>query len=481
MPLAPANAQRAAIPATPGRRARWVAAGLFCLLAVVYVANLRNVGTGDTAAVRYVPFSILNRHSLNVDGYIDRLARPYLDGTIPYGVYFATRARGHWMSSYPLLTPVVVTPLYVVPAWWVEHKHIAPDSDAMLFLATAMDKLSGALLAALSVAIFYLAVRRVLPSRSSLLLTLVYGLASPTWTVSSQALWLHGLTEVSFALLLWALLADDGSNRSAFWIGLALALAVANKLTNGVVALPVIIWFCWRALRGDPTLPRAPRLTAFFAPLVALGSLVLVYNLYYFGSMFGAYEQAFQTLGYAGIGSGLHGSLLQGVAGMLVSPSRGLFVYVPWTLLALWGAVRLFRDREHGWEPWLIAGALLNFLCYAKLERWYAGYTYGPRYCTDIMPILAFCLVPLWQTASRMVLRTVLAATVALALAVQGLGAFCYPNGDWNAKPINVDLAPQRVWDWRDPQILRTLRAGPAPSKLLDHLRGVHHYDDAAK
>lgn len=437
-----------------------------------YLANFRFISTGDTTAVRYLPFSILMRGSLNVDGYVEPYFKPFLDGTFNYGIYFASQSRGHWMSNYPVLTPVVVTPLYLPAALWLAHRHVAPAAEAMKFWAGAMEKLSAALLAALAVTILYGALRRVLAERPALLLALVYAFASLHWSTSAQALWLHGMTELSLALLLWALVADRGDQRSAAWIGLALALAVANKLTNGVVALPIIVWFVGRSFRQPQVEPAARRLLAFFAPQVVLGLMVLAYNLHYFGSPLGAYETAFRTLGYGGISGGFHGNLAEAIAGNLVSPSRGLFFFVPWTLFSLWGAARAWR--QWSWAPWLLGGALLHFLIYAKLERWWAGWSYGPRYLTDLMPLLVFFLVPLWTDLTRRRwLKPALLVAFALALGVQLIGVYCYPNGDWNSKPTNIDYQPSRVWDWRDPQILRTLRAGPAPTRFGERLRDL--------
>src|SRR5258708_37443811 len=248
------------------RSATKVALLLTVVMAAAYLANFRFIYTGDTAAVRYVPFSILMRGSLNVDGWVEPYLAVYRSGKLNYGIYFASQSRGHWMSNYPILTPVVVTPLYIPAAWWLAHKQPPPTDQAWQFYAEAMEKLSAAVIAALSVAIFYLAMRRVLSPNASLVLALIYGLASPTWNISSQVLLLHGMSEFSFALLLWALLADDETPKSAFWIGLALALAAANKLSNVVVIAPIIVYFVWRHHR---------RAAPFFAPMVAIGTLVL--------------------------------------------------------------------------------------------------------------------------------------------------------------------------------------------------------------
>ena len=51
-------------------------------------------------------------------------------------------------------------------------------------------------------------------------------------------------------------------------------------------------------------------------------------------------------------------------------------------------------------------------------------------------------------------------------------GAFETPCG-WHEKPIEVDLDESRLWSWRDPQLLRCLRAGPRPFELLGATSGA--------
>ena len=44
--------------------------------------------------------------------------------------------------------------------------------------------------------------------------------------------------------------------------------------------------------------------------------------------------------------------------------------------------------------------------------------------------------------------------TIACAIAVQAVGAFCYPS-TWSGQPRPVDLNHERLWDWRDTELLR--------------------------
>jgi hypothetical protein len=89
---------------------------------------------------------------------------------------------------------------------------------------------------------------------------------------------------------------------------------------------------------------------------------------------------------------------------------------------------------------------------------------------TDLLPALVLGLVPAWPRTWRSgLLRGGFVAAFALSVGVQAVGAFFYPSPrevEWNTSPVDVDRAHGRLWDWRDPQLLRLLRNGPAPPGL---------------
>ena len=284
---------------------------LVCLLLfVIYNSNPHFLTSADTLPARLLPFSLL----LNGNLYLDEWMQPFLQHQLDHGIYFATKSHGHWMSSYPILLPFLVLPLYMVPVWWLSHQPKPVDLGMVFLIADTMEKLSAALIAALSVWVLYRALRKVVSPVAGMLIALIYGLASSTWSISSQALWTHGLTQLAFALLLWSLLRSPAAPGYAFWVGLALAIAVANRPPTALLLLVVLVYFV-RHQRN--------RLVPLFAPLLIFGCLVLAYNLYFFGNLFGAYSPAHRMMGYRGVLDAFSGSLGSGAAGLLMS--------LPWT------------------------------------------------------------------------------------------------------------------------------------------------------
>jgi predicted dehydrogenase len=432
---------------------------LTVLVFVIYNSNFRWLLSRDSIPARVLPFSLLLDHHL----YLDDWVAPYQQGQFTRGAYYVTPARGHLYSVYPIIEPLVISPLYVIPAWWLSRQdpQFAKGSFVLTTIIESMEKLSASLIAALSVGLLFLALRNYTSQGTSVMITLVYALTSNTWAISSQSLWRHGLTELSFALFLWGLSKDLDESSGPFWAGLALALASANKPAYVLVVLPFMIYMA-RSHRK--------RFLIFCAPLAVMGVLVLSYNFYYFGRILGAYPNPLGPVtAPGGPLTPIHIPWWDGLAGLLVSPNRGLLVYTPWTILALWGAARVWKENYQGWGRYLLPGMAAVYLVHAKLGLWWGGGCFGPRYLTDLLPFLAFFLVPIWpKIRSSKITLSIFILFAVFGLWVQIVGAYYYPNGNWDSTPSTLEADPMRVWDWSDTQLLRTWEAGPARPDILN-------------
>src|SRR5256714_6720206 len=107
-------------------------------------------------------------------------------------------------SLYPLVTPLLVAPLYVPAVMWLNtHGWEQPNIDRV---AELMEKLSASLLASIASVLMYLVLRRE-GIRWSLPLAVVFAFGTNTWMISSQALWQHGTGELLITLALLLVLA----------------------------------------------------------------------------------------------------------------------------------------------------------------------------------------------------------------------------------------------------------------------------------
>ena len=102
-----------------------------------------------------------------------------------------------------------------------------------------------------------------------------------------------------------------------------------------------------------------------------------------------------------------------------------------------------------------------HLLVHATWPGWWGGHCFGPRYLTEALPGLVLLLVPVLAWVERVKpARVAFVVLAAFSMFAQSVGAFCYPMGDWHARPEPVSHRPERLWDWRDNPIRRDLSAG---------------------
>jgi len=121
---------------------------------LVYNANLRSISAGDTYPARYLPFAIVQYHTI----YLDPIAKVAAQGRGDGAFWMLHRPDGHIISLYPVTLPLLVAPLYL-PA--VGYLHLRGWTDQRLdHVARVMEKFSASFLAALSASLLYLLLRR---------------------------------------------------------------------------------------------------------------------------------------------------------------------------------------------------------------------------------------------------------------------------------------------------------------------------------
>jgi hypothetical protein len=200
------------------------------------------------------------------------------------------------------------------------------------------------------------------------------------------------------------------------------------------------------------------------------------YNLHYFDKLvtFGQVT-ALAARTTSGDTAGLwQDSFLKGLAGVLVSPARGLFVYSPIFVVSVWGALRIWKERR--WLPLRAAAlaALGILLVTAHWKGWHGGWCYGYRLLVDTSLLLAFLAIPVAEKLRARRRLTVLVGVLALwSVGTQALGAFVYDVGGWNGKPgfVLVTATPveEKPYFWTSEEAAaycRTRGCGFAPSRM---------------
>ncbi|MEO6324964.1 MAG: hypothetical protein ABIT01_12585 [Thermoanaerobaculia bacterium] len=159
------------------------------------------------------------------------------------------------------------------------------------------------------------------------------------------------------------------------------------------------------------------------------------------------------------IGSGRFGHFhLAGLAGILVSPSRGLFVYSPILLLGVVGLFRLSQSgaSEHAasllWHAAFFVPALL-VLC-VWWPKWWGGHSFGYRLVSELIPVLLLPAALAWE-AAQSPLRALALGLAVVSIGIHSLGT--YAPSAFNSVPDNIDQHPERLWSVRDSDVARMI------------------------
>ncbi len=389
---------------------------------VVYNANLRTQATGDSLPARFLPFATLEEASLHLDTVLEATR-----GGHPNTYWILGSRDGRWASTYPVVTPLLVTPLYA-PA--VAYLHIAGRTeDRLARVGELMEKLAASTVAAVTVALLYLLLRRRLAPRDATLLAVAFAFGTNTWVTCSQALWQHGPAQLFLVVALLAM------TRPPSWVtvgaaGAAAGLLVANRPPDAALAAGLaagaLVW-----------LVRRWELLAAYAGAAALPvALTLAYNLWMFGILTGGYG----VIGAAGQ-QFFARPLWEGLAGLLVSPGKGLLLWAPFFLfLPLFLRRALAGGDDRKLDLCLLGGVLLQLLVYAKTD-WRAGFSYGPRFLSEALPLLVWVLAPVVPSLKRTG-RILFVLAIVFSVWVQAVGAFRYQGGS----DVVLHEAPGNVW-----------------------------------
>jgi hypothetical protein len=368
--------------------------------------------------------------------------------------YAVERIDGHWYSIYPLGGPVLSAPLIFAqlailrplqpflsrfhPADPVIDGfiHAQPETGYPLF-----EKEAASFVVGLAAVLIYLIARGYLAERRAVVLALLFALGTSVFSIAARALWQHTWSILLLTLTIYMLERARQLPSLAAWAGIPVAISYAIRPTNALLVVVFTLYVAFRHRRQLPgyLLAAAPVAAVFF-----IGNWSIYHRLF----------SDYQTSMAVSMPDFSRG--LEALAGNLISPARGLLIFTPVFLFSIVSLAK--RSWTSPLAPWLAALLLVHFLVVSLCTTvWWAGHTYGPRYLSDMIPILILGLIPIlqrWEVTSS-VLRIAFAALALAGLGIHQRGGWSGAVHEWNAIPNNVDQHTERIWDWRDPPWLR--------------------------
>jgi hypothetical protein len=291
-----------------------------------------------------------------------------------------------------------------------------------------------------------------LDTTTSLIVTGGTAFGTQVWSTASRTLWSHTWLIFLAAWVVYLILRHEHAKAKLHPVILATLLSwmyfVRPTGAGPIACVTIYLLICHRR----EFLPYAAAGASWFAAFV-------IYSWFTFGRLIPQYYLNFHN-DWSEVPTAL--------AGTLISPSRGLFVYVPTVGFVLY---LLTRHRRRIPCTRLVAVSLgiiaIQLVVIASWHVWWGGYAYGPRFTTDLVPwfVLLGILGLAARSAQPQVASQRLEAVIglfllAISVVLNGRGATSWATFRWN-NAVDIDFHPDRAFDWRYPQFMAGLIFAP--------------------
>jgi hypothetical protein len=347
---------------------------LFLLSIYLLMASLR-IGSGDGETIYRVTRSLVEEKSFAipsppldavvVDSFGEPIPPEQLRGGGPYGAWGTD---GRYYAQYGVGQSLLAAPLYLLGRGF--HRLTGWGAEGFVTRA-AVTLLNPLALALTGGAVFCLARWLGYGRGAAVGVALVVTLATPLW-VYSKAFFGEPLVALALVVAVLAALRGDGGAMSG-WVACGTVLGAA-VLVKPVVLVVVAPFFIFAVLRKKG---RWRALALMAGPLAVALLGVGAYNAVRFGSPL---DTGYRTAAW-------DVPFWAGLAGLILSPGKGLLWYCPPVALGVAGFVPLARRRLRA--ATLMGGvAVLYLLVHSIYNHWHGGGAWGPRLILPIVPLL---------------------------------------------------------------------------------------------
>ncbi|MBI5305894.1 MAG: glycosyltransferase family 39 protein [Chloroflexi bacterium] len=300
--------------------------------------------------------------------------------------------------------------------------------------------LTSSIVIAMSGAHVFLSARRLKFTRGvSLIAALLYGLATPAWVYAKQ-FWSepYSLFTLFAAFYFLQCFRDERRARDGFIAGAMLGVAVATRVTNAAL-IPVFAWYAFWDFYPHPNpLPTRERGRGIVAFAFALGIMLFSiagYDWMRYGSPLATGYRADETF---------NTPFLLGAYGLLFSPGRGLFVYVPF-LAALAFSCAVFFRRARRETNLFFAIFVFYVLIFSTWYYWWGGTNWGPRFLVPTIPFLVLMIAPAIELAQKQKWFAIIFSVLCLLSFCFQLFGISIPSLAYRQRMLRV--LPNADWD----------------------------------
>jgi hypothetical protein len=369
--------------------------------------------------------------------------------SLPESDYRIQDIGGHRYYAFPVGTSILSVP-FVAVMHLRGISAVRRDGTYDLKGELSLDLKLASLLMAGFASLVYFTARLLLPVRWSVAITLVSAFGTQVFSTTSRSMWSDtwGILLVGIAVFLLLRSSSTGERPNFFLLATLEGWAYIVRPTNSLVLAASVLYiavtfrrYLWQFLLT---------LAGWLGLFVALSWMTFHKIL---PDYFAANRLQFPTPWMAFFGN-------------LVSPSRGLLVYVPAVI-----AIGLMLAKYRRTIRFPALAALAGFIIVAHLfmlagfVHWWGGFSYGARLTASLIPWFVLLAVLAADAAAHSTngqsdrgaawpMPLLVGGLCAASIAMNAVGAFSAEAQKWNTLPESIDLTPERLWSWERPQFL---------------------------
>jgi len=347
--------------------------------------------------------------------------------------------KGHFYNTYPLGSVIMAVPFVYILGETLDY-------DVILRYFFKVELLVASFIIALCTLFMYLVARQYLNKMQSLLITFIFAFCTPAWSTASRALWQHGPSMLMLTITLYLFILARKKPFLAQFAGLSLAFSYLTRPLDieSLVVFTAFVLIYYKKYFFKYALWGSIILTPFF-----------IYNSSTYGSIVPPYYKLSCQLYIFS-----KETFFEAFFGHAISPSRGLFIFSPILLFSGYGIFLKIKSKEFKeLDIFLLGIIFIHWVAVSFFKYWWAGWSIGPRYISDIVPFFIYFLIPVFrQYFNIKSIKSSLFVFLILIVLSFFINYRCANDPRawaWNGEPVNVDNYPDRVWDWNDIQFLR--------------------------
>jgi len=431
---------------------------LFVLTSLVFMLS-PIWGLSDARYSMLLSDSILLDHSTHLNRYqfpapvqeSSRCVSPSGPVALSYTPYQLDRVDGNIAYCYPNGSSILSIPFVGAMNLLGVYPYTSDGRYNLAHEELIQRLLAALLMAGFTVVVFRTAVL-VLSITPAVCIAVGTAFGTQVWSTVSRVMWSHTWLVFLGGLLTYELLKRErnAERPNPVIVATLVAWMYLVRPTGAVPIICVTVYMFLSCRNGF--MHYALTGLAWFSGFV-------VYSWFTFGKLIPDYYLDSRT----SISS--FASIATTLPAILISPSRGLFVFVPASIFVFYLLARYWTTVPYRRLALLSLSILaIQIVLVSLWPAWWGGFSYGPRLLADVLPWLALlailgCAARLRTADNAKFSRAEIVTAfslLALSIAFNARGAISPATAEWNVE-VDIDRHPERAWDWSNPQFMAGL------------------------